>query len=87
MEKRKLGLGGLEVSAIGLGCMGMAGVSGMKAMYGAVDMDEAVATLHRAIDIGIDFGWCQTRFRLLPKPKAQAKTRRVSAPREKETIR
>lgn len=55
MQRRKLGTQGLEVSAIGLGCMGMAGVAGMKAMYGAVDMDEAVATLHHAIDIGIDF--------------------------------
>lgn len=39
------------------------------------------------LDVGVDFAWCQTRFRLLPKPKAQARTRRVSAPREKETIR
>lgn len=55
MQRRKLGTQGLEVSAIGLGCMGMAGVAGMKAMYGAVDLDEAVATLHHAIDLGIDF--------------------------------
>jgi len=39
------------------------------------------------LDVGVDFAWCQTRFRLLPKPKAQSKTRRVSAPREKETVR
>ena len=41
------------------------------------------------LDVGIDFAWCQTRFRLLPKPKAEtrAKTRRVSAPKEKETVR
>lgn len=40
------------------------------------------------LDVGVgDFAWCQTRFRLLPKPKAQARTRRVSAPKEKETIR
>src|SRR5215510_11312056 len=39
------------------------------------------------LDVGIDFAWCQTRFRLLPKPKAQAKTRRVSAPKETETVR
>ncbi len=39
------------------------------------------------IDVGIDFAWCQTRFRLLPKPKAEKKTRRVSAPKEKETVR
>lgn len=38
------------------------------------------------LDIGIDFAWCQTRFRLLPKPKAEPRTRRVSAPREKETV-
>ncbi len=39
------------------------------------------------LDVGVDWGWCQTRFRLLPKPKAQARPQRVSAPREKETIR
>jgi hypothetical protein len=39
------------------------------------------------LDVGIDFAWCQTRFRLLPKPKAQARTRRVSAPKETETVR
>jgi hypothetical protein len=39
------------------------------------------------LDVGVDYAWCQTRFRLLPKPKAQARTRRVSAPREKETVR
>jgi hypothetical protein len=39
------------------------------------------------LDIGIDFAWCQSRFRLLPKPKAQAKPVRVSAPREIEKVR
>ena len=39
------------------------------------------------LDIGIDFAWCQTRFRLLPKPKAESRTRRASAPREKERVR
>jgi len=39
------------------------------------------------LDVGIDFAWCQSRFRLLPKPKAQARTRRVSAPKETETVR
>ena len=39
------------------------------------------------LDVGVDFAWCQTRFRLLPKPKAETKTRRVSAPKEKETVR
>ena len=39
------------------------------------------------LDVGVDYGWCQTRFRLLPKPKAETKMRRVSAPKEKETVR
>ena len=39
------------------------------------------------LDVGVDFAWCQTRFRLLPKPKAQTKARRVSAPKETETVR
>ena len=38
------------------------------------------------LDVGIDYAWCQTRFRLLPKPKAQAKTRKVSAPKETEVV-
>jgi len=41
------------------------------------------------LDVGVDFAWCQTRFRLLPKPKfkAEPKAERVSAPKEKETVR
>ena len=39
------------------------------------------------LDVGVDFGWCQTRFRLLPKPKAEARKRGASAPREKERVR
>jgi hypothetical protein len=39
------------------------------------------------LDIGIDFAWCQSRFRLLPKPKfkAEPQSREISAP--KETVR
>jgi hypothetical protein len=37
------------------------------------------------LDIGIDFAWCQSRFRLLPKPKFEARPTRVSVP--KETVR
>jgi aryl-alcohol dehydrogenase-like predicted oxidoreductase len=48
MNKRKLGQG-LEVSEIGLGCMGMS------AFYGSADQDEGVATIQRTLDLGIDF--------------------------------
>src|SRR4051812_46876262 len=41
-------LGDLEVSAMGLGCMGMSST------YGTVDVDEAVRTIRHAIDLGVD---------------------------------
>ena len=47
MRRRKLR--DLEVSAIGLGCMGMS------AFYGSTDEGEAVATIRRALELGIDF--------------------------------
>ena len=49
MDRRKLGTQGLEVSALGLGCMGMS------EFYGTTDEGEAIATIHRAIELGIDF--------------------------------
>src|SRR3984885_9173313 len=49
MEKRKLGNSGLEVSALGLGCMGMS------EYYGEADEAESIATIHRALDLGINF--------------------------------
>jgi aryl-alcohol dehydrogenase-like predicted oxidoreductase len=49
MEQRRLGTSGLSVSAIGLGCMGMS------AFYGRTDEDEAIATIHRAIELGVTF--------------------------------
>jgi aryl-alcohol dehydrogenase-like predicted oxidoreductase len=55
MHTRKLGRQGLEVSAIGLGTMGMAGVAGMAEMYGPVDEAEGIATIQRALEIGVTF--------------------------------
>src|ERR1700712_1381089 len=49
MEKRTLGSAGLEVSAEGLGCMGMS------EFYGEADQGEAVATIHRALELGVSF--------------------------------
>jgi aryl-alcohol dehydrogenase-like predicted oxidoreductase len=49
METRKLGSQGLEVSELGLGCMGMS------EFYGTADDGEAIATIHRAIELGVTF--------------------------------
>lgn len=52
MKHRTLGPD-LSVSALGVGCMPMAGVT--QNMYGAVDPAESIATIHRAIDLGVTF--------------------------------
>lgn len=49
MQRRKLGTQGLVVSTMGLGCMGMS------EFYGKRDEAESLATIHRALELGIDF--------------------------------
>src|SRR5690349_10421188 len=49
MQRRRLGSQGLEVSAMGLGCMGMS------EFYGSADEDEGVATIQRALELGVTF--------------------------------
>jgi aryl-alcohol dehydrogenase-like predicted oxidoreductase len=49
MKQRTLGSEGLTVSELGLGCMGMS------EFYGTADEDEAIATIHRALELGVNF--------------------------------
>jgi aryl-alcohol dehydrogenase-like predicted oxidoreductase len=49
METRKLGAQGLAVSALGLGCMGMS------EFYAGADEEESIATIHRALELGVTF--------------------------------
>jgi len=48
MQKRKLGKDGPEASAVGLGCMGMS------ISYGEPNDEESIATVHRAVDLGVN---------------------------------
>lgn len=48
MQQRQLGATGPTISALGLGCMGMSG------MYGPSDRAESIATIHAALDAGVD---------------------------------
>src|ERR1700740_2002775 len=49
MKTRKLGNTGIEIPAIGLGCMGMSSV------YGAADDAASISGLHRALELGVAF--------------------------------
>ncbi|HZC14319.1 MAG TPA: aldo/keto reductase, partial [Thermoleophilaceae bacterium] len=49
MDRRNLGSEGLVVSALGLGCMGIS------EFYGTGDEEESIATIHRAIELGVTF--------------------------------
>ncbi|WP_018683998.1 aldo/keto reductase [Actinokineospora enzanensis] len=79
MKQRELGTSGIEVSAIGLGCMGFSG------SYGPVDEQECVATVRRALDLGVtlfdtaDFYGPGTSERLLGRALAGRRDEAVIA--------
>jgi aryl-alcohol dehydrogenase-like predicted oxidoreductase len=54
MKRMKLGSQGLEVPVEGLGCMGMTSLAGND-IYGKADEKESIATIHRALELGINF--------------------------------
>lgn len=66
MKTRKLGTE-LTVSAIGLGCMGMSHA------YGGQDEQDAIRTLHRAVDIGVTFSTRPRSMAPLPTKSSLAK--------------
>ncbi|HEX8030046.1 MAG TPA: aldo/keto reductase [Vicinamibacterales bacterium] len=78
METRILGRSGLAVSAIGLGCMGMS------EFYGAKDDAASIATIHRAIDLGVTF--LDTADVYGPHTNEQLVGRAVAGRRDQVTI-
>jgi aryl-alcohol dehydrogenase-like predicted oxidoreductase len=77
MDRRKLGTQGLAVSALGLGCMGMSQA------YGPADEDESVATLGRALELGVTFFDTANAY---GRGHNETLVGRVLSPRRDETV-
>ncbi|MBE9460878.1 aldo/keto reductase [Dyadobacter subterraneus] len=83
IKKIKLGSQGLEVSQEGLGCMGMTTIAGGD-IYGKADEQESIATIHRALELGIDFLDTADLYGPLLNERLVAKA--IKGNREKYTI-
>lgn len=58
--------------------------------YRVLDVMEFACPCGRSdalLDVGVGFAWCQTRFRLMPRPRFEAKKRSLATPRKKEIVR
>lgn len=79
----KLGTQGLEVPVEGLGCMGMTSIGGSD-IYGKADEQEAIATIHRALELGIH--WLDTADAYGPLLNERLVAKAIKGNREKYTI-
>jgi aryl-alcohol dehydrogenase-like predicted oxidoreductase len=79
MQHRKLGTQGLETSAMGLGCMGMSDFYGDRS-----DQGESVATIHRALELGVNF--LDTADMYGPHTNEQLISKAIKGKREKFVI-
>jgi len=80
MEQRNLGTQGLVVSAIGLGCMGMS------EFYGPTDEGEAIATIHRAVDLAAGASLLDTADAYGPHTNEQLVGRAIADRREQVVL-
>lgn len=83
IKKVTLGSQGLEVSVEGLGCMGMTTIAGGD-IYGKADEKESISTIHRALELGIDFLDTADLYGPLLNERLVAKA--IKGNREKYTI-
>lgn len=83
IKRVKLGSQGLEVPVEGLGCMGMTAIGGTD-IYGKADESAAIATIHRALELGIN--WLDTADAYGPLLNERLVAKAIKGNREKYTV-